>query len=70
MSEAGGGYNYPDSEDLLGYCSPGWPERRLARTMQAMHGNGWSIKGLARVFRLTPAGVELYLNQKAGDEAV
>lgn len=64
MGEAGGGYYYPDSEDDI--CSPGWPERRLARTMQEMRGGGWSIEGLARVFRMTPAAVELYLEKEAG----
>lgn len=61
MGEAGGGYCYPDSPEDI--CTPGWPDRRLARTMQAMRGNGWSIEGLARVFRLTPGGVELYLKR-------
>ena len=70
MGEAGGGLYYPDSPEDI--CTPGWPERRLARTMQEMRVSGWSIEGLARVFRLTPAGVDLYLagsEQPDGEEA-
>jgi hypothetical protein len=44
--------------------SPGWPDRYRAWTMQEMRRNGWSIGGLARVFKLTPAGVELYLRKE------
>jgi hypothetical protein len=50
---------YPDSPEDI--SAPDWPDRHLSRIMQTMRGNGWSIEGLARVFRLTPAGVELYL---------
>jgi hypothetical protein len=50
--------DHPEPRD---YLSPDWPYRRQAWVMQRMHRNGWSIKGLARVFGLTPAGVESYL---------
>ena len=50
--------DHPEPRD---YLSPGWPYRRQAWVMQRMRRNGWSIEGLARMFGLTPAGVESYL---------
>jgi hypothetical protein len=44
--------------------TPGWPDRYWAWTIQEMRRNGWSIEGLARVFGLTPFGVELYLRKE------
>jgi hypothetical protein len=46
------------------YLSPGFPDRYRAWTIQEMRRNGWSIEGLARVFGLTPFGVELYLRKE------
>jgi hypothetical protein len=44
--------------------TPGWPDRYRAWTIQEMRRNGWSTEGLARVFGLTPFGVELYLRKE------
>lgn len=43
---------------------PGWPDRHKAWTIQELRRNGWSIEGLARVFGLTPSGVEMYLRKE------
>jgi hypothetical protein len=49
----------PDSpEDIH---TPGWPERRQARIMQELRANGWSLEGLARVYRMPVSSVEWWL---------